>query len=77
MNRIIRNHVPARDLPENLRADIAPDALVTVTIEEERKPLSMAELLSMLEGGAMSREREPISVDEAVRRVRALRDEWE
>jgi hypothetical protein len=77
MNRIVRNHVPARDLPENLRADIAPDALVTVTIEEERKSPGMAELLSMLEGEAMSREREPISIEEAVRRVRALRDEWE
>jgi hypothetical protein len=76
MNKIVREHYPASKLPAELRTGIAPGAAVRVTVEEEtRKPLSRAELLASLRE---AREHAPgVTVEEAVARVRELRDEWE
>jgi len=39
MNRIIREHYPASQLPEDLRVGVDPLSTVTVTIvEEEKRP---------------------------------------
>lgn len=78
MNKIVREHYPASKLPAELRAGIAPGASVRVTIEEEeetRKPLGRAELLASLRE---ARKHAPgVTLEEAVARVRELRDEWE
>jgi hypothetical protein len=76
MNKIIREHYPVSKLPAELRAGIAPGASVRVTIEEETlKPLNRAELLASLRE---AREQAPgVTLEEAVARVRELRDEWD
>lgn len=77
MNKIVRNHYPAAKLPEELRGSIAEGSSVKVTIEEEqeRHP-SRDELKRQLEAARGSLERK-VSVDEAVARIRELRDEWD
>jgi hypothetical protein len=77
MNRIIRENYPASKLPDELREGIDPSGHVTVTVvEEERRP-SRQTLVQLLE---MARRRSrtvgDVSTDEAVRRIRDLRDEW-
>ena len=76
MNKIVREHYPASELPEELRGQIAKDASVTVTVEEEaRKPLGRDQLLELMR---RARADAPgTTMEEAVARIRALRDEWE
>ena len=71
MNKIVREHYPAERLPEELREGLAPDARVTVTIETEVPP---EKVLTLEEMFALRREVFS-SPEEAVRHVRALRDE--
>jgi hypothetical protein len=75
MNKIIRDHYPARSLPEDLRSGLKPDSLVRVVIEEEQvspKP-KQKELRDLL---IEARQAEPTD-DNAVERIRKLRNEWE
>lgn len=77
MNKIVRQHYPASRLPEELRPGLASDASVTVTVEEEktRSRLEPEELLALIrEAQAHS---SGTSMEEAVARIRALRDEWD
>jgi hypothetical protein len=73
MNKIIREHYPAAQLPEDLRPNDDPDARVTVTIEEEARPekvMSLDEIFS--QSGFPRRTKEEIDAD-----IRQLRDEWD
>ncbi|ESY74362.1 hypothetical protein NKJ90_21595 [Mesorhizobium sp. M0051] len=76
MNKIILEHYPASKLPDELREGIALSASVKVTIEEEAKqPLGRKQLLELMRNAQANAV--GTSLDEAVARVRALRDEWE
>jgi len=76
MNKIVREHYPASLLPEDLRGQFADDAEVTVTIEEEQEtPLDREKLLALMEEAR--RHAGNVTLEEAVRRVRELRDEWD
>jgi len=75
MNRIVRHHVPASQLPDELRGDFASDAIVTVTVEEEQ-PLPLAETPRAMLEKLRARPGKGVTSDEAVARIRALRDEW-
>ncbi|TPK69995.1 hypothetical protein FJ930_20305 [Mesorhizobium sp. B2-4-15] len=76
MNKVILEHYPASKLPDELRSGIALGASVTVTVEEEAKrPLSREQLLELMQNAQASAP--GTSLEEAVARVRALRDEWE
>ena len=80
MNKIVHKHVPARRLPKDLTDGLPPDALVTVTLEPEEDTnhrRSRAELVALLKAARADIKGEGVSVDEAVNRVRELRDEWE
>ena len=70
MNRIVREHYLASDLPENLRDGIAADARVTVevTVEPPGPRLSFRTLFDSLRG-------QRISEGDPVARVRELRDD--
>ena len=73
MNKIIREHYPAAQLPEELRPSRDPNARVTITIEEETPPpsvLSLDEIFSQ----ADFRRRTKQEIDADIRR---LRDEWD
>ncbi|MGE0501215.1 MAG: hypothetical protein AB7O76_09735 [Rhizobiaceae bacterium] len=77
MNRIVLEHYPASRLPEELREGIEAGASVRVTVEEEsrRPPLSREELLASLRNAR--KHATGVTLDEAVARVRELRDEWD
>lgn len=76
MNKVILEHYPASRLPDELREGIALSASVTVTVEEEAKrPLARKQLLELMRNAQANAP--GTSLEEAVARVRALRDEWE
>lgn len=73
MNKIVREHYPAANLPEDLRPSGDPNAHVTITIEEEQRPervLTLEEIFAL---------RQPPyrSAEEIVASIRQLRDEWD
>jgi hypothetical protein len=74
MNRIIREHYPAAQLPADLRPNDDPTAQVTVTIEvEEQRPQhvpSLDEIWALRQ--PPFRTKEEIDAD-----LRQLRDEWD
>ena len=77
MNKIVLEHYPASKLPEELRKGLASDASVRITVEEEshRAPLTREELLKSFRD---ARDRASgVTLEEAVARVRELRDEWD
>ena len=77
MNKIVKEHYPASQLPKELRGSILPGASVKVTIEEEPvgKTANVHELV------ALAREAQEnargTTIEEAVGRIRKLRDEWD
>ncbi|MGE3144876.1 MAG: hypothetical protein AB7K35_04765 [Pseudorhodoplanes sp.] len=73
MNRIIREHYPASKLPEDLRPGDDPNASVTVTIEEERKPDKVMTLEEIFSLTGFRR----LSTAEIDADVRHMRDEWD
>jgi hypothetical protein len=78
MNKIVKEHYPASKLPVELRQGIDNSALVTVTIQEEagrREPLSLEQLRALIEEA--QKESKGGTIEDAVERVRALRDEWD
>ena len=78
MNKVIHEHYPAAKLPEDLREGIDPSRHVTVTVVEEVQPPSREKLVQLLEQAhARARSVGDVSREEAVRRIRDLRDEWD
>ena len=77
MNKIVHEHLRASELPERLRGGIDASATVTVTVQEEaqtQRP-TRGYLRELLEGAR--KDAPGITTEEAVARVRALRDEWD
>ncbi len=70
MNRIVKEHYPASKLPKELREGLYPAAEVTVIVEQEGQTprLSLEEIHRRFPVGT-------VTVDEAVQRIRSLRDE--
>ncbi len=75
MNKVVLEHYPAARLPKDLRGSIAANASVRVTVQEEPVSSDRGELLKLLEEAR--REAKGVSTDDAVRRIRELRDEWD
>ncbi|CAN7582598.1 hypothetical protein [Neorhizobium sp. LjRoot104] len=97
MNKIVREHYPVANLPEDLREGLERDATVRVVIESDavadaqdiepdsvfkslgmtvRKPLTIEETLEMIDK-IRAEDRPSVSTEEAVARIRELRDEWD
>ncbi len=77
MNKIVHEHLKASELPEKLRGSIPVTATVTVVVEEEvRSAASSSALRQMLEVAAL-RASPDLTMNDAVARVRGLRDEWD
>jgi hypothetical protein len=73
MNRIVREHYPAAQLPADLRPNDDPNARVTVTIEQEERPnkiMTLEEIFSQT--GFRRRTKEEIDAE-----IRSQRDEWD
>ena len=78
MNTIVRHDYPAANLPDDLREGLSADAKVRIVIEDvtDRVPMTGAEFLASIREFKAART-EPFDADEAVARIRALRDEWD
>lgn len=81
MNKIVRDHYPVENLPADLRGGLDTHATVRVVIEVESelpqtKPLTVEQALEMIR--KYKAEGHPsVSAEEAVARIRELRDEWD
>ncbi len=91
MNKIVRDHYPVANLPEDLREGFADDATVRVVLEVETSkndtvenddpllrdgPIEAHELMAIRER-LQADGRKSVSEEEAVARIRELRDEWD
>lgn len=81
MNKIVREHYPVENLPEDLREGLQPGATVRVVLEVddvriERQAISFEESMRLINEYRRDNP-ERVSVEDAVRRVRDLRDEWD
>ena len=78
MNRVIHRELTAGELPESLRGDIDPTHRVRVVVEEiepeARDRKALAARILALAGICADRN---TSTEQAVARVRAIRDEWD
>ena len=83
MNKIVREHYPVEKLPEDLRRLVGGAASVTVELTEETapslKPLTREEAVAMMRQSQQEHAARGTSIttEEAVRRVRELRNEWD
>jgi hypothetical protein len=71
---IIEN-IPARELPERVRGKIDPSHHARVTVEDLGPPAERTE--SFAELWRRIPVRGEISVEDAAKRIRSLRDEWD
>lgn len=77
MNKVVTSrNVKASELPAELRGGIPEHATVTVTVQEE-VVVPVEDAVAMLERYRTSAAFRPVTEDEAVGRIRALRDEWD
>lgn len=87
MNKIVREHYPVEKLPEDLRAGLEVGQKVTVTLEEEvvgdeirlediEALLANSTPITLEQARALVGTRST-TAEEAVARIRALRDEWD
>ncbi|WP_048645354.1 hypothetical protein [Nitratireductor soli] len=79
MGVITVKHYRASKLPADLRAGLADDALVSITVEEERAQYTSSSAATLKEQLARVRKslKRPVSSEEAAQRIRELRDEWD
>lgn len=78
MNKVVREHYPVSKLPDDLRRDLGSAENVRVTIEvSDRRTASLEELVARATQLRAEGKVTPVSTDDAVARVRALRDEWD
>ncbi|WP_426129568.1 hypothetical protein [Pararhizobium sp. PWRC1-1] len=98
MNKIVRDHYPVSQLPDDLRTGFDKDATVRIVIEEHENsivesgggalpssffeyrvpgpPMKVTDLLESIRVYKASRA-PSTDEEEAVRRIRELRDEWD
>lgn len=82
MNKIVREHYPVENLPEDLRMLVGTAESVTIELTEDPsplKPLTREEAVTMMRQSQAEHAARgaSISTEEAVRRIRDLRDEWD
>lgn len=90
MNKIVREHYPVSKLPEELREQFVGFETVSIVTEDKEDLAGLASvdaferkyeehLRNIVECGPIDIEafRGRVTIEEAVARVRALRDEWD
>ena len=80
MNRIVRDYYPAERLPDDLQKLIDPSRPIRIVIEQDddqKVRKSPEELLAMLDAYRETIKGKGISTEDAVARIRELRDEWD
>jgi hypothetical protein len=91
MNKIVREHYPVENLPEDLRKEFAGFETVRIVTEDnedeltglaaveaaERKYQKHLRELAAKAPADFGAHRGSVTIEEAVARIRALRDEWD
>lgn len=90
MNKIVREHYPVANLPEDLQKEFAGFDTVRIVTEDEGELTGLAAVEAaerkyqkhLLELAARTpadfgAHRGSVTIEEAVARIRALRDEWD
>ena len=80
MNRIVRDYYPAERLPDDLQKLIDPSRPIRIVIEQDddqKVRKSPEEMLAMLDAYRATIKGKGISTEDAVARIRELRDEWD
>jgi hypothetical protein len=77
MNKVVRDHYPVSRLPEDLQSQLGSARAVRVTLEvEEPSTSSLTDILMEARRLREEGEIEAVTTEDAVARIRALRDEW-
>ena len=89
MNKIVRDHYPVDKLPEDLREGFTAHATVRIVLESvepsavrlpaslaDEKPMSASEATQFIQRFKATHHSD-MSPEDAVERIRKLRDEWE
>ena len=78
--KIIRDNYPVENLPADLRAEVGATGTVRLTLERSitgaRKQRKWLEVQAKIDAARASPHFKPVTAEEAVRRIRELRDEW-
>jgi hypothetical protein len=79
MNKIVREHYPVENLPEDLRKLVprASEVTLEITVAEERSPMTGAEAASLMREQRRSAGAGVRTMEDIVKEIRDLRDEWE
>lgn len=77
MNKVVYKELLAAELPEELRDGIPPDRRVRVRVEEVAPVGDTEERLARFRRYVGAARDRGTTVDEAVERIRQLRDEWD
>jgi len=78
MNKIVREHYPVDQLPEDLRAELGVARTATVVIEAETTPRpDDPRVRQAIEELKAHRARLPVTPSDSVERISKLRDEWD
>lgn len=79
MNKIVREHYPVENLPEDLRRLVPQVREVTleITVAEERSSMTGAEAAALMRAQRRALHQNGRSMQEIVKEVRDLRDEWD
>jgi hypothetical protein len=74
--RIVIDDFPASELPASVRGDIDPSHRVRVVVEDTSGN-RWSDLIAQVQAYQAKRTTPPVTSEEAVARIRALRDEWD
>ena len=74
--KVVTEDVSVSDLPEAVRGDFGPEDVVRVTLEAQSEPQAEAEVPRYIKFAGIAAHKNT-TIEEAVARVRALRDEWD
>jgi hypothetical protein len=77
VNKMVRTHYPVEKLPEDLRLGFSENGTVTIILKEEDSANSDISRAALVEAMQKSRWVNPGPEDDPVKRIRALRDEWD
>ncbi|MCA3563396.1 MAG: hypothetical protein IOC90_00270 [Methylocystis sp.] len=77
MNKIVRTHYPVEKLPEDLRFGFSGSETVTIIVKDDDPTDSDSDRDAIVEAMLKARDIRPELSDDPVKRIRALRDEWD
>jgi len=77
VNKIVRTHYPVEKLPEDLRFGFSGSETVTIIVKDDDPTDSDSDRDAIVEAMLKARDIRPELSDDPVKRIRALRDEWD